>query len=80
MKALSLFATIKQISLVIGYFSDFVHQNNPGKLRGLYGGVGLPRWITRALRDHTPMNPLIYMFRVEIVAVHQISMVDRNGR
>ena len=76
LEAQSLFVTFKQISLLIGHFCDFVRRNNPGQIARII------RWccITPALRDHAPMNPLIYMFLVEIFAVCQISMVDCNGR
>ena len=76
LEAQSLFVTIKQISLLIGYFSDFQCRNI------LWQVARVIPWycVTSALSDDAPMNPLIYMFLVEIFAVCKISMVDCNGR
>ena len=74
-KALSLFVTIEQISLIIGYSCDF----HGGDIRGQIARIIRWRRITSALCYHTPMNPLVDMFLVEIFAVRQIAMVDRNG-
>ena len=74
-KWLSKLVTVKQTSFLISYCSDFLCRNTRGQITRVI------EWhcITPALLDHTPVNPLVDIFLVEIFAVHQIAMWIATG-